>query len=118
MVDALITRESSAIAGLLTKHELHAPHLIDYEFVSAVRRLSASGALPPNIAREALELWRALDIRRHPAAATMQRTGDLRDNLGAYDAAYVALAEAMDAPLLTSDRRMGRAASRYCEVIG
>ncbi|HEU4807624.1 MAG TPA: type II toxin-antitoxin system VapC family toxin, partial [Homoserinimonas sp.] len=88
------------------------------EFLSAVRRLTSGGALPPNIAREAIELWRGLDIRRHPAAATMQRTWDLRDNLSAYDAAYVALAEAMDAPLLTADRRMARAASRYCEVVG
>src|SRR5690554_3778 len=117
MVDALITRESTTASRLLTEHELHAPHLIDYEFVSAVRRLSAGGILPPNIAREALELWRALDIRRHPAAATMQRTWDLRANLSAYDAAYVALAETMDAPLLTADKRMGRAASRYCDVI-
>lgn len=117
MVDALITRESNATSGLLAEHDLHAPHLIDYEFVSAVRRLVSGGALPPNIAREAIELWRGLEIQRHPAAATMQRIWDLRLNLSAYDAAYVALAEAMDAPLFTADKRMASAASRYCDVI-
>jgi predicted nucleic acid-binding protein len=117
MVDAFISRGDDATAGFLVQHELHAPHLIDYEFLSAVTRLSIAGRLPPNIAREALELWRGLQIHRHPAAGTTQRTWDLRQNLSAYDAAYVALAEALDAPLLTADDRLARAASRYCQIV-
>lgn len=118
MVDAFIARESNATSDLLAEYDLHAPHLIDYEFLSAVRRLSSVGALPANIAREAVELWRKLDISRHPAEATAPRIWDLRHNLSAYDAAYVALAEAIDAPLLTADRRMARTARHYCQVVG
>lgn len=118
IVDAFIVREDNGTSQLLAQRDLHAPHLIDYEFLSAVRRLSAVGNLAPNLAREALELWRNLDINRHPAEPTTPRTWDLRHNLSAYDGAYVALAESLDAPLLTSDKRMARAASRYCEVVG
>ena len=118
MVDAFISRGNDATSDFLAEHELHAPHLIDYEFLSAVRRLSIAGSLPPNIAREALELWRGLKIHRHPAVGTTQRIWDLRQNLSAYDAAYVALAEALGAPLLTADKRLARAAHRYCDVVG
>lgn len=118
VVDALIVREDNGISRVLAQHDLHAPHLIDYEFLSALRRLSSAGDLAPNIAREAFDLWRNLDIVRHPAEPTVRRIWDLRPNFSAYDAAYVALAEAMGAPLLTTDKRMARAASRYCDVIG
>lgn len=118
MIDALVVLDNTVSLSQLTEHELHAPHLIDYEFLSALKRLSSSAALPVNLAREALDLWRMLDLKRHPAGSGATRIWDLRHNFSAYDASYVALAEALDAPLLTVDHRMARAASRYCVVVG
>lgn len=116
VVNALTVRDGLASSGQLSRNRLHAPHLIDFEVVSALRRLSR-GALAPNLSREALELWRELDVSRHPARAIVPRMWELRHDFSAYDAAYVALAEALDAPLLTADRRMARSAARYCDVI-
>lgn len=94
------------------------PCVIDFEVASTLRRLVRTEALAANAARDVLDQWATLDIARHPAEPLLIRMWDLRHNLSAYDGAYVALAESLDAPLLTSDKRMARAASRYCEVIG
>lgn len=96
---------------------LHAPCVIDFEAASTLRRLERMGALAPNEARDVLDQWATLDIVRHPAEPLLVRIWNLRHNLSAYDGAYVALAEALDAPLLTADTRMARAARRYCEVV-
>jgi predicted nucleic acid-binding protein len=97
---------------------LHAPGVIDFEVASTLRRLVRMEAIAPNAARDVLDQWATLDIARHPAEQLLVRMWDLRHNFSAYDASYVALAEAMDAPLLTADKRMALAASPYCDVIG
>ena len=88
---------------------LHSVHLIDVEFVQVMRRLVREGALTPRRAEEAMEDMAALRITRYAPVLLMQRIWQLRQNLTAYDAAYVALAEALQAPLITRDHRIASA---------
>ena len=88
---------------------LHSVHLIDVEFVQVMRRLVREGALTPRRAEEAMEDMAALRITRYAPVLLMRRIWQLRQNLTAYDAAYVALAEALQAPLITRDPRIASA---------
>jgi len=89
---------------------LHAPHLVDLEVAQTLRRYLASGTLEPDRARRALEALGQLDLTRYPHDALLPRIWALRANLTAYDAAYVALAEALGGSLLTCDSKLARAA--------
>jgi predicted nucleic acid-binding protein len=95
---------------------LHAPHLLDVEVVQVVRRLVAAGKIHSRRGREAIDDLADMKIRRHPHDWLLPRVWELRGNLSAYDAIYVALAEMLDAPLLTRDRRLADAARRYARV--
>jgi predicted nucleic acid-binding protein len=88
---------------------LHAPHLADLEVVQALRRYIREGELSPRAAAAALDDLRDLDLQRHAHEPLLERVWDLRDNLTAYDAVYVALAEVLDAVLLTCDAPLSRA---------
>ncbi len=88
---------------------LHAPHLVDLEIAQVLRRYAASGQISAERGREALDDLAAFRLRRWPHEPLMPRVWSLRDNLTAYDAAYVALAEALEAPMLTRDRRLASA---------
>jgi len=93
-----------------------APHLIDAEVLGVVRRAHLRGQLDLTAARHAvddLETWPATRVDHRPL---LQRAWDLRDSLTAADALYVALAEALDATLLTLDRRLARAKGPRCEI--
>ena len=85
---------------------LHAPHLIDLEAAQVLRRFVVAGAIAPARGEEAVEDLRDLSLVRYPHHMLLERVWQLRDNLTAYDAAYVALAEALDAPLVTCDRKL------------
>ena len=85
------------------------PELADLEVASVLRRQLAAGALDARRAGLALDDLAALPARRAPHRPLLPRCWELRDNLTIYDAAYVALAEAMHATLLTADRRLARA---------
>jgi predicted nucleic acid-binding protein len=91
---------------------LHAPHLLDLEVVQVLRRYAATGALPEARGIEALEDLADLPIERYPDTVFIERIWTLRHNLTAYDAAYVALAEALAAPLVTRDDALARARHR------
>lgn len=86
--------------------EIHCPHLIDIEIAQVLRRLAARGEIPDERAAVALGHWFALDVERYPHTPFLERIWKLRDNYSAYDAVYVALAEALQAPLLTADQRL------------
>jgi len=88
---------------------LHAPHLIDLEIAQTLRRYEATGEMSPRRARQALLTFIQMPLERHPHWPFLDRIWELRRNVTAYDAAYVALAEALDAPLLTCDRALASA---------
>jgi predicted nucleic acid-binding protein len=84
-------------------------HLLDVEFMQVLRRLVREGTLTPKRAGEAIEDLAALRITRYAPVLLLQRIWRLRQNLSAYDAAYVALAENLQAPLITRDQRIAAA---------
>ncbi len=88
---------------------LHAPDLLDLEVAQAFRRLVTGGVVSDPRATGSIRLLDRLPIRRHPAQAVLPRVWALRHNLSAYDAAYVALAEALACPLMTCDARLAGA---------
>ena len=88
---------------------LHVPHLADVEVTQALRRFVRDGELDVTSGASALQNLRSLDLERHPHEPLLDRAWALRDRLTAYDAVYVALAEALDTVLLTCDARLARA---------
>ncbi len=94
------------------KEGLHVPHLADLEVAQTLRRLARRGAISASAAAQALADLRALDLERHSHEPLLERMWELRDRLTAYDAAYVALSEALPAALLTCDAGVARAARR------
>lgn len=88
---------------------IHAPHLMDLEVASVLRRYCAVGELTPVRAVQALEDLADLPVNRYPHDLFLPRIWQLRNNLTVYDAAYVALAECLDAILLTSDAHLAGA---------
>ena len=95
---------------------LIAPALIDLEVASVWRRQLSAGQLDARRARLALDDLAALPMQRAPHAALLDRCWELRDNVTIYDASYVALAESFNVPLVTSDRRLARAAGPRCTI--
>lgn len=96
---------------------VHAPHLIDAEVGQVLRRYVLSGVLTPDRAERALERLREMRLIRYPHLPILARAFDLRRNLSVYDGLYVALAEALMAPLLTRDAGIARSAARLIDVI-
>lgn len=107
------SRRGEAVAGAVREADadsgLHAPDLMDVEVAQVFRRHEAQEVLPEARAAAALELLQRLPVTRHPTRIVLPRIWALRENLTAYDAAYIALAEALDVPLLTCDGRLARA---------
>lgn len=91
------------------EESLHVPHLVDVEVAQVLRRYALAGEVEAGRCRAALDDLASLPLTRYPHDFLMSRVWDLRGNLSAYDAVYVALAEALDAPLLTRDRRLANA---------
>ena len=114
----LRTKAGDAIGACLFAEgePLHAPHLIDLEVAHVLRRLEARRELSPRRAVLALETFAAIKLSRYPHERMLPRIWELRRNLTAYDAAYIALAEALNAPLLTCDRSLKRVPGIRAEV--
>jgi predicted nucleic acid-binding protein len=98
------------------RQTLLAPHLLDIEVAQVVRRYMAMGELSPERGRAVLVDLADFPLRRYPHDILLPRMWELRHNLTAYDAAYVALAEALEAKLLTRDRRLATAARDHVQV--
>lgn len=103
-------RAERVAARLLSPNErLDAPHLLDIEVGQALRRLVQLNGITVVRAEQALDDFASLVIERHSHRELLPRIWQLRDSLTAYDGAYVALGEALDAPVLTCDAKLGRA---------
>jgi predicted nucleic acid-binding protein len=92
------------------------PHLVDAEVAHVLRGQLRRGGLHADEAQAAVLRWAQLGIRRFGIVGLLPRMWALRDNLSAYDAAYVALAEAMRCQLVTADARLARASGPTCTV--
>lgn len=101
---------------LAPEETLHAPHLLDLEVAQVLRRYCANGEIASERGRNALQDLADLPIERYPHVLFLPRIWALRQDVTAYDAAYLALAEALSAPLVTCDRRLARA-SRHRAVV-
>jgi predicted nucleic acid-binding protein len=95
---------------------VHAPHLLDIEVASSLRRAAATGAAKPERASQALDDLRVMRIERHPHLLYLPRVWELRHNFSAYDACYLALTEMLDGTLLTRDTALANAPIRYGTV--
>ncbi len=95
---------------------LHAPHLIDVEVVQALRRVALAGRLDPARGRTAMGIVDDLPLRRYPHIDLLPRVWELRNSVTTYDAVYVALAEVLDAPLVTRDRRLAKARGHEARI--
>jgi len=98
------------------RESLHAPHVLDLEVAQTFRRLAREQVISSERASEALGDLLLLRILRHPHSSLLPRIWHLRQNLTAYDAAYVALAENLDAVLLTRDTRLAAASGHRARV--
>ena len=122
VVELLLGRPAARrIAGLVADHryDLHAPQLLDVEVVSALRRVLASGDTTEQRAGEAVIDFLDLPIDRYSHAVLVPRIWQLRENFGACDATYLALAEALSedgAQLLTCDARFARGVRTHSAV--
>jgi len=118
-IDLLLhaAREPSLVA-LLSRPgtRLHAPHLLDVEVLHALRRLAASGQVDEERAEEVRADLLALTVQRHPHTVLLDRAWELRGTVSAYDAMYVALAELLDAPLVTRDARLARSHGHQARI--
>ena len=121
----IVVDASAALAALLnagpprqalSDQQLHAPHLIDAEVASGLRRLVLAAQIPAAAGWAALDTLRRLGMTRHPGYPLLDRVWELRENLSAYDATYVALAEQLTCGLVTADGRLSRAPGLRCAV--
>jgi predicted nucleic acid-binding protein len=99
-----------------TGETLHVPHVFDLEVIAAIRRHALRGALSGRRAGRALRALGDLRATRYSHAPLRRRIWELRENITPYDAAYVALAEALRAPLVTVDAALAGAAGFRAEV--
>jgi len=114
----LRTPVASSLEDLIFSDDvtLHAPHLLDLEVAQVMRRYAIAGKVRPRRCREALEDLSNLPMTRYPHTVLLGRVWELRSNMIAYDAAYVALAEAIDGPLLTRDRRLAQSSGHVADI--
>jgi len=119
LIEVLLRSSGAALAEprlFAAGETLHAPHLIDVETAPVLRRHAAGGEIDGARGRAALTDLADFPLRRYPHDFLLPRVWDLRQNLTAYDAVYVALAEALDATLLTRDRRLAVASGHRARV--
>ena len=121
----IVVDASAALAALLNDGQarhligterLHTPHLIDSEIASGLRRQVQRNRLSAAGGWNVLRTWRRLSVTRYPVYGLFERMWEIRENFSAYDATYVALAEALDCGLVTADARLGRAGQARCTV--
>jgi predicted nucleic acid-binding protein len=122
----IVVDASAAILGLLNEggarrslasEAFAVPHLVDVEIAHVLRGHVLKGALQADAGRAALLRWSKLGMQRFPVVGFLERVWELRANVSAYDATYVALAEELDCPLLTADARLAGAPGPRCSIV-
>lgn len=122
----IVVDASAVVLGLLNDGAARAklrdeaivcPHLVDSEVLHALRAQVLRGAVEAGDAARAVDVWGRLGVERVGVQGVLGRIWQLRDNLSAYDATYVAVAEALEVPLLTADGRLARAPGPRCTVM-
>lgn len=108
--------DPALVQRLADDGDLHGPHLIDTEVLHALRRMTISGALGNDRAADARGDFEELALVRYPREPLNDRVWELRHNLTAYDATFVALAEALAVPLVTCDRKLASSPAHQAEV--
>lgn len=117
VIDFLVDRPAGeAMARILSSNELHAPYLLDVEVAHSLRHALLGGRMTPGRAAAAIDDFRALPIERHPHELLLPRVLELRNNVSAYDAVYVALAELLGATLITRDLRLARSSAHTAQI--
>lgn len=117
MVDALVDQPANpALLALIADSQLHAPALLDYEVASALRGHAMAGLLSEKRMTDAVQDFSQLRVERYPLAIMMRSVLGLKDNFTVYDAAYVVLALALDAPLVTADAKLAAAGALGVDV--
>ncbi len=114
----LHSRTGIEIDGWILSHAdtLHAPHLLDIEVTHTLRRHVRARYITVRRAEEALSDLAGAPCIRHPHYPLLRRIWELRDSLSAYDATYVALAETLDAPLITCDSKLAAAHGHHARI--
>jgi predicted nucleic acid-binding protein len=114
----LRTPAARAVEGRLfdPQETLHTPHLLDVEVTQVIRRYAANGEIDAERGRAAIDDLAVFPLYRYPHDVLLWRVWELRNNLTAYDAVYVALAEALEAPLITRDRRLANTAGHRATI--
>ena len=112
------TAPGRSVTAALARHEadLHIPELCDVEVAAILRKRLLAGELTLDRAADAVIDLVDLPLTRHGHLASMGRILQLRDNFSSYDATYVALAETLDARLVTTDARLARAVRSHLDL--
>lgn len=95
---------------------LHVPHLFEVEVLHVLRRLTLGGQIPERRGLRAVRLLQNMRLTRYSHAPFVERVWELRKNVTAYDAAYVALSEALEAPIVTTDGRLAKAPGHRAKI--
>jgi predicted nucleic acid-binding protein len=122
----IVVDASAAVLGLLNDGDARrslasdvvaVPHLADSEVANTLRSQVLRGTALELEARDALDRWARLGMRRFAVVGLLARVWELRENLTAYDATYVALAETIGCELMTADRRLASAPGPACPIV-
>ncbi|WP_150462743.1 type II toxin-antitoxin system VapC family toxin [Nesterenkonia ebinurensis] len=120
ITDMLTNAQPAAeVRRILSEHSARAvcPHLMDAEVLSAIRRMLNQGLIEVQQADEAVHSLELLPVARLPHYPLLPRAWALRDNMSAYDALYIAMAESLDAPLITTDFKLANTPGHRAEVV-